>query len=172
MGISVLTSPIQRASCLSLLQLRNCQHYLPMARARKLEVVLESFLYHPLHLAISICDCFISRLYIDPVHLSQSSLLFCPSSQIFSYTLSCPLPPGTFQHKLNDLTHSQAQSFSRVQLSVTLWTVAHQAPLSRQEYWTGQPFPSPGDLPDLWNEPESPALQADSLLSDLLEKLG
>ena len=35
---------------------------------------------------------------------------------------------------------------------------------SRQEYWSGFPFPSPGDLPDPGIEPESPALQADSLL--------
>ena len=44
----------------------------------------------------------------------------------------------------------------------TLWTVAHQAPLSmgfpRQEYWIGLPFPSPGDLPDPGIEPTSPAL--------------
>ena len=50
---------------------------------------------------------------------------------------------------------------------VTPWTVAHQAPLSmgfsRQEYWSGLPFPSPGDLPDPGIEPRSPALQADSL---------
>ena len=50
----------------------------------------------------------------------------------------------------------------------TPWTVAHQAPLSmgffRQEYWSGLPFPSPGDLPDPGIEPISPALQADSLL--------
>ena len=43
--------------------------------------------------------------------------------------------------------------FSRVQLFVTLWTIAHQAPLSmgfpRQEYWSGLLFLSPGDLPDL-----------------------
>ena len=43
-------------------------------------------------------------------------------------------------------------SFSRVQCFVTLWTVARQAPLSmgfsRQEYWSGLPFPPPGDLPD------------------------
>ena len=48
----------------------------------------------------------------------------------------------------------------------TPWTVACQAPLSmrfsRQEYWTGLPFPSPGDLPDPGIEPRSPALQADS----------
>ena len=57
--------------------------------------------------------------------------------------------------------------FSRVQLSVTQWTVACQAPLSmgfpRQEYWTGLPCPSPGHLPDLGMEPESPSLQTDSV---------
>ena len=37
---------------------------------------------------------------------------------------------------------------SHVQLFVTQWTVACQAPLSRQEFWSGLPFPSPGDLPD------------------------
>ena len=45
---------------------------------------------------------------------------------------------------------------------VTPWTVAHQAPLfmgfSRQEYWSGLPFPSPGDLPNPGIEPISPAL--------------
>ena len=53
----------------------------------------------------------------------------------------------------------------------TPWTVACQAPLSmgfsRQEYWTGLPFPSPGDLPDPGIEPRSPALQADSLPYEL-----
>ena len=59
---------------------------------------------------------------------------------------------------------------SPVRLLVTLWTVACQAPLSmgfsKQEYWSGLPFPSPGDLPDPGIEPGSPALQADSLLSE------
>ena len=59
----------------------------------------------------------------------------------------------------------QPQLVSRAQLFVTLWTVACQAPLSmefsRQEYWSGLPFPSPGDLPDPGIEPRSPALQAD-----------
>ena len=41
---------------------------------------------------------------------------------------------------------------------------------SRQEYWSGLPFPSPGDLPDLGIEPECPALQADSLPTELLVK--
>ena len=52
----------------------------------------------------------------------------------------------------------------------TPWTVARQAPLSmgfpRQEYWSGLPFPSPGDLPDQGIEPMSSALQVDSLLSE------
>ena len=56
---------------------------------------------------------------------------------------------------------------SHVQLFVTPWTIAHQVPLSmgfsRQEYWSGLPFPTPGDLPDPEIKPGSPALQADSL---------
>ena len=65
------------------------------------------------------------------------------------------------------------QSESEVaQLCPTLcnpWTVVHPAPLSmgfsRQEYWSGLPFPSPGDLPNLGNKPRSPTLQADALTS-------
>ena len=53
---------------------------------------------------------------------------------------------------------------SRVRLFATPWTVAYQASLSmgfsRQEYWSGLPFPSPGDLPDPGIKPRSPALQA------------
>ena len=63
-----------------------------------------------------------------------------------------------------------AQSHSHVQLFVTPWTVAYQAPLSmefsRQEHWTRLPFPSLGDLLDPGIEPESlvcPVLQAGTL---------
>ena len=53
----------------------------------------------------------------------------------------------------------------------TPWTAASQAPLSmgfsRQKYWTGLPFPSPGDLPDPGIEPRSPALQADALVGPI-----
>ena len=55
---------------------------------------------------------------------------------------------------------------SRVWLFATPWTVTYQAPPSRQEYWSGLPFPSPGDLPDLGIEPGSPAFQADTLPSE------
>ena len=62
------------------------------------------------------------------------------------------------------------QLLSRVRLFATSWTVAHQALLSmefsRQEYWSGLPFPSPADLPDPAIKTQSPALQMDSLPSE------
>ena len=61
----------------------------------------------------------------------------------------------------------RAQSLSHVQLFVTPWTVACQAPLSMgflsQKYWDGLPLPPPGDPPDPGIEPVSPTLQVDSL---------
>ena len=64
----------------------------------------------------------------------------------------------------------KVKSLSHVRLFATPWTVAHQAPLSmgfsRQEYWSGLSFPSPGDLHDPGTEPRSPALQADTLTSE------
>ena len=66
----------------------------------------------------------------------------------------------------------KVKSLSRVRLFATPWTVAYKAPpsmgFSRQEYyWSGLPFPSPGDLPNPRIEPGSPTLQADALLSEL-----
>ena len=62
------------------------------------------------------------------------------------------------------------KSLNHVQLFATLWTVAYQAPqsmeFSRQEYWSGLPFSSAGDLPTTGIEPRSPALQADTLPSE------
>ena len=63
---------------------------------------------------------------------------------------------------------SESVSHSVVSNSLQIpWTVARQTPLfmgfSRQEYWSGLPFPSPGDLPDSGTKPGSPELQADSL---------
>ena len=62
------------------------------------------------------------------------------------------------------------KSLSRVRLFATPGTVAYQAPpsmgFSRQECWSGLPFPSPGDLLDPGIEPVSPALRADALPSE------
>ena len=64
---------------------------------------------------------------------------------------------------------------SHVQLFATARTVAHQAPLSmgfpRQEYWSGLPFPSPGDLPDPGAEPTSPALTGEFFTINLPGKV-
>ena len=78
-----------------------------------------------------------------------------PMSSPFSYSQSCIV----------------VQLVSHACLFATPWTVAHQAPLSivfpRQEYWSGLPFPSSGDLPDPRIKLASPALQADSLQTEL-----
>ena len=64
----------------------------------------------------------------------------------------------------------KVKSLSHVRLFAIPWTVAYKAPLSmefsRQEYWSGLPLPSPGDLPEPGIEPGSPSLQADALLSE------
>ena len=69
--------------------------------------------------------------------------------------------------KLN-IKNMKVKSFSRVRLFATPWTVAYQAPLSmgfsRQEYWSGVPLPSPGELPNPGTN--SPALQADTFPSE------
>ena len=68
------------------------------------------------------------------------------------------------------LKWSEVKLLSRVRLFATPWTVARQPPLSigfsRQEYWSGLAFPSPGDLPDPGIEPRSPTLEADALTSE------
>ena len=64
----------------------------------------------------------------------------------------------------------KVKSLSHVRLFAIPWTAAHQAPLSmgfsRQEYWSGLPFPSPGDLPHPGIKPRSPTLWTDALPSE------
>ena len=86
--------------------------------------------------------------------------------------LLCGIPkisdPTTIDTRKTE--RKKVKSLSHVRLFVTQWTVAYQAPLStgfsRQEYWSGLPFPSLGDLPDPGIEPRSPTLQADALTSE------
>ena len=68
----------------------------------------------------------------------------------------CPTPMGS--HPMD----WKWKSLSHVRLFVTPWAM-QSTELSRPEYWNGQPFPSPGDLPNPGIKPRSPALQADSL---------
>ena len=65
---------------------------------------------------------------------------------------------------------SEMKSLSHVRLFAKPWTIVHQSPLSlefsKQEYWSGLPFPSPGHLPDPGLELRSPALQREALQSE------
>ena len=100
----------------------------------------------------------------------------------FPYSTLCPGPQGDPAVQLRKISNIfeetiwdtiirkvKVMSLSHVRLFATPWTVAHQAPpsmaFSRQEYWSGLPFPSPGDLPDPGVEPRSPTLQIDALTS-------
>jgi len=63
---------------------------------------------------------------------------------------------------------------SRIRPFATLWTAYQAHPsmeFSKQEYWSGLPFPSPGDFPDPGIEPRSPTLQADTSQSELPNKV-
>jgi len=101
---------------------------------------------------------------IFPTQESNPGLL--PSRQIL-YQLSYEGIPGVSVTPLK-VKVKVTQSCPTL---VTSWTVAHQTLLSmgfsRQEHWSGLPFPSQGDLPDPRIEPDSPALQADSLQTEL-----
>ena len=79
-------------------------------------------------------------------------------------------------HSWELFRYIQLLHFSNKNLLTTLWTVVYQAPLSMgfslQEYWSGLPFPSPGDLPNPGIEPRPPLLQADALPSEPGKLLG
>ena len=94
----------------------------------------------------------------------KSFLLSSTSSSFSSFFIFLKLHTEMIIH---------ASLLSLVRLFAIRWISAHQAPLStefsKQEYWSGLPFPSPGDLPDPWIKPVSPLsseLQADSLLPE------
>ena len=79
-------------------------------------------------------------------------------------------PKLAVSHTLTSVISSEVKWLSHVRLFATPWTVACQAPwsmeFSRQEYWSGLPFPSPGNFPNPGIEPGSPTLQADTLPSE------
>ena len=90
-----------------------------------------------------------------------------PNLNYFSSHDPLAYPPIWFSSLMQKV---KVKLLSHVRLFVTPWTVAHQAPLSmgfsRQEYWSGLPFPSPGNLPDPRIEPRSPTLQTGTLTSE------
>ena len=96
-----------------------------------------------------------------PAHLISN---FCFRIMAYSSNFT-----STLQNNIQQLCC--AVVLSRVQLFAIPWTIVHQAPLSmefsRQEYWSGLSFPTPGDLPNPGIEPGSPASQMDSLPAEL-----
>ena len=99
-------------------------------------------------------------------------LLVLSRVQLFETPKDCS-QPGVY-YITYYIMKVKVKSLSRVRLFVTPWTVTYQGPwsrgFSRQKYWSGLPFPSPGDLPKPGIEPGSPALQTDALLSEPLGK--
>ena len=98
------------------------------------------------------------------------------SGPLLHYTFAAPLqyPIRRGLSLVLNIFRMRSEVLSHVRLFAIPWTIADQAPpsmeLSRQEFWSGLPFPSPGDLPYLEVEPRAPALQADTLLSELPRK--
>ena len=105
-------------------------------------------------------------------HMSSHLFDILVNTALFFKYNKFQIAQSCFQGLVNQRVGACVPScFSCVQLFVTLWTVACQAPLSmefyRQEYWRS---PSPGDLPNLGMKLKSPTLQADSLPAESPEK--
>ena len=124
--------------------------------------ILASQFFNQPHLFQHLLLCYT----IDFVICQISPLSIIPSHCRLVCFLTHSVPKPCTKVKMKSLSH--------VWLFVTPWTVAYQAPwsmeFSRQEYWSGLPFPSPGDLPNPGVEPRSSALQADTLPSEPPEK--
>ena len=90
---------------------------------------------------------------------AEDGILVTSSQLQNEHTFHCPVPSSSVSHSAVPLSLQHPR------------TVAHQGPLSvgfsRQQYWSGLPFPSPEDLPHPGIEPKSPALQVDTLPSEL-----
>ena len=101
--------------------------------------------------------------------LLELSLLFAAKHASFLPDFMLTLFKTTLWSVYNECLWN-CYSLSHVRFFATPWTVARLAPLSiefsRQEYWSGLPFPSPGDIPNSGIEPRSPALQTDTLASE------
>ena len=129
----------------------------------------EHFLVIPHHQA---CFPEIQPLDLPPLNHFLQSPIF--------YGLNCAPPPPTLPQKMEHWSpHTQdlrvwsyltSEPVKLLWLFATPWAVAYQAPpfmeFSRQEYWSGLPFPSPGDLPHPGIEPKFSTLQADTLLPE------
>ena len=138
-------------------------------------VVSDSLWLHGLQPARLLCPWGFSRQeYWSGLPYPPPGNLPNPGIKLGSPALPADFYQLSYQGSLKIL-HGGGGLFAQPCLTLaTPWSVACQAPLSmgfsRQEYWSGLLFPSPGDLPHPGIEPGSPALQADSLLTELWMK--
>ena len=132
--------------------------------------------HHTSKASILQCSAFVGKvIYLLFNMLSRLVITFLPrSKRLLISWLQSPsaviLEPRKIKSDTVSTVKVKVKSLSHVQLFVTPRTVAYQAPpsmgFSRQEFWSGLPFSSPGDLPDPGIEPRSPAFQADALTSE------
>ena len=121
-------------------------------------------------LSFTISQSLLKFMSIESVRLSNHHILFCllfllpsifPSIRVFPSESTLCIRLTILELWLHHV-HSEVKSLSCVRLFATPWTVACEASpsmgFSRQEYWSGLPFPSPGDIPDQGIDTGSPAL--------------
>ena len=120
-------------------------------------------------------ECITVSLFCIPetnttLYIHSTAIFFCKSVNGEKYTMLTLTERKKRVGEKSEVKWSEVKLLSRVRLFATWWTVAYQAPLSmgfsRQKYWSGLPFPSPGDLPDPGIEPGFPTLEADALTSE------
>ena len=156
--------------------------FLVFGRTSILFSKVAALVYIPTNRNCSLYCAHQSRARASKVQLFQHNLCPCPgphqphimqpSSQaswaVHGPSHGCHCSMEYPRHSVLD--NSEVKWLSHVWFFATPWTVAKQAPLStgfsRQEYWSGLPFPSPGDLPNPGIKPRSPAFQADALTSE------
>ena len=163
----------------------HCQARRPFAAVK--EEDRESKFQYTVHGGVCVCVCACIDLgQTDKLVALRNSLAvqwlgLCTSAALGLSSISESLTGELRSFKLHRVAQKKggggvlpqcvliAQSCLILVISCAL-TIAYPAPLSmgfsRQEYWSGQPFPSPGYLPNPGIDPRSPALQADSLLSE------
>ena len=110
------------------------------------------FCAHLIHITHCCCNIFLKFMSDILFFENYSSTNWRPRTLTLSHVILGKLVKCSLCFSLK----VKLKVLSRVQLFATLWTIAHQASLSmgfpRQEYWTGLPFPSPGDLPNPGND--------------------
>ena len=117
-------------------------------------------------------DRFLEKFNLPRLNQEETEIRNNPvtSTEIEAVLKNLPKNKSPGPDGFTEFYHLLEVLLSLAQLLVTLWKVAYQAPpsmgFSRQEYWSGLPFPSPGDLPNPGIEPRSPALQTDALPSE------